>query len=100
MGSIIAPDYARAEHCHSPPNPHTLQQMGALEVPRVERSEDLAKPGEFVFEGKGQPKITVEKNPLTLPSGFLAYLWWMWFGKRYGTKKIVEVMWPESVVSG
>jgi hypothetical protein len=68
--------------------------MEALEVRRVQHSEDLAKPGEYVFIAKRDPKVTVESNPLMPPSGFWRSLWWSAFGKKVELKQIVEVQWP------
>src|ERR1017187_1370596 len=36
----------------------------ALEVKRVQHSENLLHPGEYVFVAKRQPIITVEKHPI------------------------------------
>jgi len=69
--------------------------MQALEVRRVRLSEDLSSPGDFVFIGKRQPRVTVERLPLEAPAGILEKLWWKFFGKKYEMKQIVEMVWPD-----
>jgi hypothetical protein len=70
--------------------------MQALEAPavRVSSSEELLRPGEYVFIEKRPPLITVEKVPLYPPTGFFKLLWWSLFGKKFDTKQTVEVVWP------
>lgn len=72
-----------------------MQPAPALEVKRVKSSEDLLHPGEYVFIEKRAPKITVERTPLTPPTGFLKRLAWNFFGKKYEIKQYVELLWPE-----
>jgi hypothetical protein len=72
-----------------------MQLLECLQVRRVSTSEDLLHPGEYVFIEKRPPQITIEKNPLTPPTGFLKSLWWNWFGKKYEMKQIVELVWPD-----
>jgi hypothetical protein len=69
--------------------------MQALEVRRVPTSADLLNKGEYVFIPKREPKIIVEKSPLTPPTGFFKKLWWDWFGRKYEMKQIIELQWPE-----
>ena len=69
--------------------------MQALEVRRVNLSEDLSSPGDFVYIAKRQPRITVERLPLEAPAGILEKLWWKFFGKKYEMKQIVEMVWPD-----
>ena len=69
--------------------------MEGLPVRRVSASDELAKPGDFVFIQKRQPIITLERTPLLPPTGFFKRLWWGWFGKQYELKQIVELLWPE-----
>ena len=75
----------------------------ALEVKRVQHSEDLLHPGEYVFVAKRQPIITVEKVPIEPPldkyggtaiGNAFRYLKWQ-FGKKYEMKQIVELLWPQ-----
>jgi hypothetical protein len=73
----------------------SMQSLKALEVRRVSSSENLLHPGEYVFIEKRQPKITLERTPLTPPQGFFNRLYWNWFGKKYELKKIVELVWPD-----
>jgi hypothetical protein len=70
--------------------------LEGIEVRRVSTSADLLHPGEYVYIAKRQPKITIEREPLAPPTGFIKLLWWNWFGKKYEIKQIVELMWPES----
>jgi hypothetical protein len=72
-----------------------MEPLKALEVKRVEHSEDLLHPGEYVFVGKRQPIITIEKNPIDPPQGKFKLLWWTFFGKKHELKQIVELLWPE-----
>ena len=72
----------------------------ALEVKRVQHSENLLHPGEYVFVAKRQPIITVEKHPIDPPQGKFKLLWWTFFGKKHELKQIVELLWPELSVSG
>jgi hypothetical protein len=67
-----------------------------MQVPvvRVKTSEELLRPGEYVFIAKRPPLVTVEKVPLYPPLGFFKLLWWTLFGKKYDTKQTVEVVWP------
>jgi hypothetical protein len=69
--------------------------MQALEVRRVSLSEDLSRPGDYVFVGRRAPRITIERTPLTPPVGMLEKLWWNLFGKKYEMKQIVELVWPD-----
>jgi hypothetical protein len=69
--------------------------MQALEVRRVPSSSDLLHPGEYVFIPKRDPKITIDHQLLTPPTGFFERLLWNWFGKKYEMKQILELMWPE-----
>jgi hypothetical protein len=72
-----------------------MEPLKALEVKRVEHSEDLLHPGEYVFVPKRDPIVTVEKYPLTPPRGFFAKVWWNLFGQKYTFKKTIELLWPE-----
>jgi hypothetical protein len=67
----------------------------ALEVKRVKSSEYLLNPGEYVFIEKRAPKITVDRMPLTPPTGFFKRIAWHFFGKKYELKQYVELLWPE-----
>jgi hypothetical protein len=77
--------------------------MQAVEVRRVSLSEDLSRPGDYVFIEKRAPRIQVERLSLEAPKishGWLipeVYAWvkWMLFGKKYELKQIVEFVWPD-----
>jgi hypothetical protein len=73
--------------------------MQALEVRRVTHSEDLLKPGDYVYVPKRPPIVTYERKLLEAPPGFFAKLWWHWFGQKYTIKQIVELQWPECDVA-
>jgi hypothetical protein len=76
-----------------------MEPLKALEVKRVEHSEDLLHPGEYVFVGKRQPIITVEKYPIDPPQGRLKLPWWTFFDKKYELKQIVELLWRSTTRS-
>jgi hypothetical protein len=76
----------------------------AQEVKRVPHSEDLLRPGDFVFIGKREPHRTFQSIPLDPPAdkpgGTLigdAIRFWKWklFGPKFELKQIVELVWPE-----
>jgi hypothetical protein len=69
--------------------------MQALEVRRVPSSSDLLHPGEYVFIPKRDPKIAIERQPLTPPTGFVNRALWNCFGKKYEMKQILELISPE-----
>jgi hypothetical protein len=69
--------------------------MEAIAVRRVSASDELVKPADYVFIGKRQPIVTVERLTLLPPSGFLKRIWWNAFGRKYELKRIVELLWPE-----
>src|ERR1700739_4381066 len=73
--------------------------MQALEVRRVNLSADLSRPGDYVFHPKRAPIVTYERKALEAPESFFAKLWWNWWGKKYETKQIVELQWPETDVA-
>jgi hypothetical protein len=75
-----------------------VQSAQTIPVRRVSTSEELLRPGEYVFIAKRPPLITVEKVPLYPPAGstgFFKLLWWSLFGKKFDTKQTVELVWPE-----
>jgi hypothetical protein len=67
----------------------------ALEVKRVQHSEDLLHPGEYVFVPKRDPILTLEQRAVQPPQGKFKLLWWTFFGQKYEMKKIVELLWRE-----
>jgi hypothetical protein len=77
--------------------------MQALEVRRVPLSEDLSRPGDYVFIGKRPPRIQIERTPLSPPEDdgrtntmfLLRLLWWKFFGKKHEMKQVVELVWPD-----
>src|SRR5690242_6519221 len=72
-----------------------MDSLKAVEVRRVPLSEDLMKPGDFVFIAKREPVRKFESVPLQPPAGFFRRLWWNWFGQKFETKQIIELIWPE-----
>jgi aspartate carbamoyltransferase regulatory subunit len=72
-----------------------MDSLKALEVRRVSLSEDLSRPGDYVYIEKRAPRIQIERTPLTAPAGILEKLWWKFFGKKYELKQIVELVWPD-----
>jgi len=73
--------------------------MQALEVRRVPLSEDLLKPGDYVFLPKRAPIVSYERKPLEAPKGLVQQLLWHFFGKKYEMKQIIELQWPETDVA-
>lgn len=72
-----------------------MDAIKEIEVRRVEHSEDLASPGDYVFIAKREPKVTVEKHPLLPPEGRLKRIWWAFFGAKYELKTNIEPFWPD-----
>jgi hypothetical protein len=72
-----------------------MDSVKALEVRRVELSEDLQKPGDFVLIQKGEPIRKVERTPIYPPSGFIHRIWWNAFGQKYEVKQVIELLWPD-----
>jgi hypothetical protein len=72
-----------------------MSDFKSFEVRRVNASEDLLHPGDYVFVAKRAPKITVERIPSEPPKGTFKRFLWHWFGRKFETKQIVEAMWPE-----
>jgi hypothetical protein len=62
----------------------------ALEVKRVQHSEDLLHPGEYVFVPKREPIVTIEKLPTQPPQGKFKLPCWTSFRKKEESKQIVE----------
>jgi hypothetical protein len=72
-----------------------MEPLKALEVKRVEHSEDLLHPGEFVFVAKRQPKITTETIAVEPPQGTFKKLLWTFFGAKHTVKQTIEPVWPD-----
>lgn len=72
-----------------------MDAVQAIPVRRVEHSEDLAAPGDYVFIAKREPKVIIEKRPLLPPEGFLKRLWWNLFAEKYELKQTIENVWPD-----
>lgn len=69
--------------------------MQALEVRRVPLSEDLSRPGDYVYIEKRAPRVQNQHVPLSPPSGLFRRFYWNAFGKKYELKQIVELLWPD-----
>lgn len=69
--------------------------MEALPVRRVQHSEDVLRPGDYVFIEKREPRRNVEQIPVDPPTSFFRRLWWEWFGKKYALREVLEILWPE-----
>ena len=72
-----------------------MESTLAIKVRRVPRSDELLQPGDYVFIGKREPKRTVEQIPIEAPTNRFRRLWWIWFGKKYALREVLELLWPE-----
>jgi len=72
-----------------------IHPIEALEVRRVASSADILKPGDYCFIPKREPIRTFQPISIEPPQGFLRGVWWAFFGKRKGTKEIIEIRWPD-----
>jgi uncharacterized protein YbaR (Trm112 family) len=69
--------------------------MQALKVRRVSLSEDLSRPGDYVFIGKRAPIRKFEPIPSDPPKGFFRRIGWHLLGKKQLYKEIIEIVWPD-----